>query len=750
MNEAVALRIRVEGLVQGVGFRPFVYRLAKYHSLNGWILNRNDAVVIKIEGQPGPMPAFMDDLRNKAPAAAMIDAITVDNDFPENLQDFRILASQDLSDETSEISPDIAICDDCLTDLKNQPHRLSYPFINCTNCGPRFTIIRDFPYDREKTTMRDFTMCPQCASEYRDISDRRFHAQPIACNKCGPKYILHRGNRKETAFPAILAKVARIVDEGGIIAVKGLGGFHLMCDAGNEKAVMRLRSAKKREGKPFAVMFRNTLSVKQYASLSAAEESLLTSWKRPIVLLTKTAGMAAGVCLGLNTIGAFLPYMAFHYLLFDRLHTDILVLTSGNLAEEPIVIGNEKALDVFSTLADAVLVYNREIFNRADDSVTRFMAGSERVIRRSRGYVPSPVRVSLNVEGILATGAELSNCFCIGKGNRAILSQHIGDLKNAETFDYFSETIERFKDIYRFSPSMMAVDLHPDYLSTRYARERGTECIAVQHHHAHVVACMAEYGLDEPVIGVCFDGTGYGTDGHSWGGEFMVAVIDGFQRQYHFEYLPLPGGDKVISETWRTGISLLYRTWGRDLMNLDIPFVKSIDKKLLERIVEALGKRINTPLSSGCGRLFDGIAAITGLCTRALFHAEAPMRLESVAAEGIGDRYDVDIGKTLCFDNMIRQITADILKQTPLPVMAARFHNSIIWAIFEGVSRISRETGIRKVVLAGGTFQNRYLAEKTLSLLEKHAFKGYLSGRIPCNDGGIALGQILVAGRKRE
>ena len=750
MNDPVALLIRVEGLVQGVGFRPFIYRLAKYHDLYGWILNRNDAVMIKIEGQAEKLPVFIEDLRNKAPVAAQIDKITVDNDLPENLQEFRILASQDLSDETSEISPDIAICSDCLHDLKNQPHRLSYPFINCTNCGPRFTIIRDFPYDREKTTMHDFRMCKLCATEYEELSDRRFHAQPIACNNCGPHYTLHHDDHREEDFAIVLANAVRIISEGGIIAVKGLGGFHLMCDAHNEKTVMRLRNAKKREGKPFAVMFRDLFSVRQYAVLSPEEEALLTSWRRPIVLLKKTVEMAPGVCLGLNTIGAFLPYMALHYLLFERLHTDALVLTSGNLAEEPIVIDNGKALAVFNFITDAVLTYNRDIVNRTDDSVVRLIAGKERVVRRSRGYVPSPVRVPLNVEGILATGAELSNCFCLGKGNQAILSQHVGDLKNAETFDFYSETIERFKSIYRFTPVLYAADMHPDYLSSQYARHQGINLITVQHHHAHIVACMAEYGLDEPVIGVCFDGTGYGPDGHSWGGEFMVAGIDSFTRHLHFDYLPLPGGDKVIRETWRTGISLLYKVYGRNLTNLEIPFIQSFDKKRLAKIIEALEKGINTPLSSGCGRLFDGIAAITGLCTHALFHAEAPMKLESVATEGITDHYEIEIDKTIHFGHMIRQITEDIIHGIPLPVIAARFHNSIIWVIFEGVSRISRETGIRKVVLTGGSFQNKYLAEKALSSLAEHAFEGYLASRIPCNDGGIALGQLLIAARQRE
>ena len=750
MNEPIALRIRVQGRVQGVGFRPFVYRLAKQHRISGWIMNRTDAVMIKVEGDAERLPVFLEDLRNQAPVAAQIDEITVDNDIPEGLQDFRILDSQDLSDDTSEISPDIAVCPDCLADLKHQPFRLDYPFINCTNCGPRFSIIRDFPYDRNRTTMSSFSMCSSCRSEYEDMSDRRFHAQPIACNACGPKYTLHFRNRREENFESILDVVASFIREGKIIAVKGLGGFHFMCDAHNAGAVNRLRTVKKREGKPFAVMFRNLRSLKGYALVSEEEAALLASWIRPIVLLESKKKMPDGVCLGLNTLGAFLPYMPFHFLLFEKIDTDALVLTSGNFAEEPIVIDNNAALDAFSTATDAVLTYNRDIFNRSDDSVTRIIGGRDRVTRRSRGYVPSPVRVSLDVDGILATGAELSNCFCIGKGYHAILSQHIGDLKNAETYGFYTETIGRFQKLYRMNPSLLAVDMHPDYLSTRYGQDQGIALIAVQHHHAHIAACMAEYGLDDPVIGVCFDGTGYGTDGNIWGSEFMIAGLDDFTRYAHFDYMQLPGGDKVSSDTWRTGLSLLYKTYGRDFINLDLPLFHSINKKVILSVTEALEKRINTPLSSGCGRLFDGVAAITGLCTQAFFHAEAPMRLESALTRGINDRYEVETGKTICFDSMIRQIVQDLMKKTPVPLISARFHNSIIWVIFETVRKMHRDSGLKKVVLTGGSFQNKYLGEGIISLLSREGMEPYLASKIPCNDGGIALGQLMIAARQRE
>jgi hydrogenase maturation protein HypF len=749
MEGEVAFRITVKGLVQGVGFRPFVYRLALKHGLRGWVVNRNDAVVIKAEGKPSSIPRFVEELRFNAPVVAQVDEIQVDNDFPDKPEDFRILASQDLSDETSEICPDIAVCPDCLSDINRQVHRKNYPFVNCTHCGPRFSIIFDFPYDRARTTMEGFVMCSDCRAEYENIADRRFHAQPVACNACGPHYTLHRHEGKEENFSGILTQLCSLTDKGSIVAVKGTGGYHLMCDALNEKAVSRLREAKKREGKPFAVMFRDLAAIREYAEVSPEEESMLTSWKRPIVLLKMKKEPSPRICLGLDTIGCFLPFMPLHHLLFEGLRTPVVVLTSGNLTDEPVVTGDKQAMSTLGPIADAVLTYNRDIFNRTDDSVVRLIQGKERLFRRSRGYAPSPLRLPFDVNGILATGAELSSCFCIGKDNKAIMSQHIGDLKNLETYEFYVETIERFKKMFRIRPVLMAADMHPDYLSTRYAEEQGLEIIRVQHHHAHVAACMAEYGIDDPVIGVCFDGTGYGTDGHTWGSEFMIARPDGFERYAHFNYLPLPGGDKATGETWRTGLSLLYNAYGSDLQYLDIPFVRNLDKKLMAQVMEALEKRINTPLSSGCGRLFDGIAAITGLCSRALFHAEAPMRLESVLDPGIGDHYPVETGRIINFREMIRKVVEDIRNRVPAPVISARFHNSIIWAIFETVRKMRHDTGISRIVLAGGTFQNKYLTERTINLLTGEGAEVFLAEKIPFNDGGIALGQLVIAARTK-
>lgn len=748
-DHIIALLISIEGLVQGVGFRPFVYRLAQQYHLNGWVVNRTDGVTLKVEGLAQDMPLFLEDLRYKAPVVSQIFEMSIDQDYPEGLHGFFILASQDLADETSEISPDIAVCSECLEDLRNQSHRQGYPLINCTNCGPRFTIIRSFPYDRKNTTMASFAMCPDCHKEYEDVADRRFHAQPVACNHCGPQYQMHRDGILHTGAEEILEKTRDLIHRGGLIAVKGTGGFHLMCDALNEEAVSRLRKLKKREGKPFAVMFRDIESIKQYAAVSDAEASALTSWRRPIVILKTHRPLASGVTMGLDTLGAFLPYMPVHHMIFEKAGIPSLVLTSGNVAEEPVIISNEKALGILGPLTDAIITYNRDIYNRNDDSVVRVIAEKERVQRRSRGYVPAPVKLDVEVDGWLATGAELSNCFCVGKSDRAYMSQHIGDLKNQETFAFFEESLERFQQLFRIKIRAVASDLHPDYRTTRFASSMGLPVVAVQHHHAHIASCMAENGLDERVIGLAFDGTGYGTDGAIWGSEFLVCDYHESTRKGHFDDMALPGGDRASEEPWRMGLSLLYQAYGRDLFNLELPLLQHIDRSLVTTVVEAMEKRINSPLGSGAGRLFDGVAAIMGICERALFHAEAPMRLESSVIPGIEEYYDFNLTDTLSFIPAIRQICAGLSKGEPLGVIATRFHNTVAEASFRMVKKISAETGLHKVVLSGGTFQNKYLAETLENRLVKDNFAVFTHSRVPCNDGGLALGQLVVAARRK-
>jgi hydrogenase maturation protein HypF len=747
-NNVVAFRIRIEGLVQGVGFRPFIYRLASHYSLNGWVVNQTDGLSLKVEGPAAIMPYFIDDLRSKAPVASLIEAITIDPDLPEGLMNFSILASQDLTDETSEISPDIAVCSDCINDLTLQPHRVNYPFINCTNCGPRFSIIRDFPYDRGNTTMKPFTMCHTCEKEYTEILDRRFHAQPIACNSCGPHYTLHLGNQKIEEFSKILLQVIVLVSKGKIIAIKGIGGFHLMCDATNETAVNRLRKLKKREGKPFAVMFRDIESLREYAKVTEEEERALISWRRPIVILKSKKSLPREISIDLDTLGAFLPYMPFHHLFFRKSECIAVVLTSGNIAEEPIIIDNDKAKEKLTAIADAIVTYNRDIYNRTDDSVVRIIGNKERIHRRSRGYVPGPLIMPYNVDKILATGAELSNCFCLGKGNRAYLSQHIGDLKNHETYEFYIQTIQRFQQLFRVKPNLIAADMHPDYLSTRYARKFKLETVWIQHHHAHIASCMAENGLDERVIGLAFDGTGYGTDGNIWGSEFLVCDYNSFVRYAHFDYMPMPGGDRASEEPWRIGIALLYQAFEQSIFELNVPLIKSAGRHKISMITEAIDKKINCPMSSGAGRLFDAVSAITGICEYAMFHSEAPMRLESYIEPDIDQFYSFDINDNISFLPSIREICRDLMEG--ISMIATKFHNTIVESSLQIVKKIRIETGLQKVALSGGSFQNKYLLEFLESRLIKDNFSVYTHSKVPCNDGGIALGQLAIAAKKRS
>jgi len=741
--------IHIKGLVQGVGFRPFIFRVASDFNLNGEVENRNDGVFIKINCDEKTLEAFVSAVRNTAPPASSIESIeTIQTEFID-FSDFQIVKSNTVSNRVTEVSPDIAVCDDCLRDMKTQPNRIDYPFINCTNCGPRFTIIKDLPYDREKTTMREFIMCGDCRTEYTDVRDRRFHAQPVACSVCGPEYTLHYEGKTIKGISEILNQLGKLFHEKKIIAIKGIGGFFLACDALDEEAVQRLRNLKNREGKPFAVMFSSLQKLKEYAYVDAVEEKSLTSLKRPIVLLNSKKELAPSVCVGFGTVGAMLPYMPLHYLLFEKTKLEVIVLTSGNISDEPIITDNSDALNILTKVADAVVTYNRDIYNRADDSVVTVVNDKERISRRSRGYAPTPINLKLNVDGILATGAELVNCFAIGKHDQAILSQHIGDLKNMETYAFYSESLKRYKQIFRFEPQVVVSDLHPDYLSTRYATESGLAHVKVQHHHAHITSCMAEHGLNETVIGISFDGTGLGDDGHIWGGEFLICDLNKYKRFSHFGYIPMPGGDKVTKEPWRMAVSYLYHFFGNEFHNFKLPFLRHIAPVTLEMLCQAIDKKINTPLTSSSGRLFDAVAALINLCPVSQFHAEAPMRLESVIDKSVDDSYPFDIDGSIHFETTFRAILQDMEKQTGIPVIAAKFHNMIVAATIEMASAMKKECDSNKVVLSGGTFQNKYLLGKLEHKLAKQGFEVFTHQRIPTNDGGIALGQLVIAAARR-
>lgn len=748
----IAYRIEIKGLVQGVGFRPFIYRLATRHAIRGHVENNNKGVLVRAEGDKKALHFFIRDIRKDAPEASQILFINIKKELVKGFPDFSIGASHSFSNEITEVSPDIAVCDDCLKDMKTQPHRLDYSFINCTHCGPRFSIIKSLPYDRNKTTMAPFKMCEECRSEYTDVSDRRFHAQPVACNHCGPAYSLHLPNGGVLEkFPDILNRIAGLLDSGNIIALKGMGGYHLACNALDENAVRLLRIRKNREGKPMAVMFANMKAVRKFLYVSPWEEKLLNSWRRPIVLMRVKKPLPFSVSKGLDSVGGMLPYMPFHYQLFEKLNTPALVMTSGNLSGEPVLTDDQVALKKFKSIADAVLTYNREIYNRVDDSVTMVVNGMERLIRRSRGYVPSSITMKQQTEGIFAVGAELVNCFALGKGDKVFLSQYIGDLKNPETLGFYDESFQHLSQLFRFKPLLVAADLHPDYFSTRFAKETGMPVEFVQHHHAHIASCMAEHYLDEKVIGVSFDGTGLGTDGKIWGGEFLVCDLSGFERPFHFEYVLQPGGDAVIHQPWRMAVSYLYHYFGEDFLRHNYQkFFSSVDREAFDMVLVMLNNKINCPETCSAGRLFDAVSALLNICPESSFHAEAPMRLESVADESISAGYTFTLlKKQVFFKPVFEGLLHDMERGEPLSKIAGKFHQTVVEMIAKVVDEISAKTGLKKVALSGGSFQNKILLAKTELLLQKKGYKVYSQQKVPANDGGIALGQLAVAAKRR-
>lgn len=746
-----SLLINIRGLVQGIGFRPFVYLGASRFGIKGHVRNRSDSVSIVAQGPDQALSSFLKYLRENPPPLARMESFTVDEADTEPCSDFRILESEDNPGSVTDISPDLAVCDLCLQDIKEQSHRVNYPFVNCTLCGPRFSIINGVPYDRGKTTMAPFQMCRKCASEYQDITDRRFHAQPVACNDCGPVYSLFLNNKCICDIDQILENMARLLQNGSIVAMKGTGGFHLACSPLLSGPLSRLRSGKRRDGKPFALMFRDLDTVKEYAEADSLEEQLLLSSVRPIVLLKEKKKFADEVNSGLGTIGVMLPYMPFHFMLFEKLSIPALVMTSGNLSEEPIIIDNDTALDQFTGIADAVLTYNRDIYNRLDDSVTAVFSGEMQTFRRSRGLVPSPVTLPWDVEGIMAVGAELKNCFVLGKGNKAILSQHIGDLKNAETFSFYKESLQRFKSMFRVDPEVVACDLHPDYLSSVFARETGLPIEEVQHHHAHIASCMAEHGLEEPVIGVAFDGTGLGSDGAVWGGEFLLCDLKDFTRFTHLRYTGMPGGDRAAVEPWRMAVSYLYDMAGSSFMDKYGRLLEGVDPEHIQMAVFALEKNIHCPKTSSAGRLFDAVSAILGLCTKMSFEAEGAMRLEACSNGGLSHAaYPWTMGESIDLRPALSSICTDMLQGKAISDISGRFHMTIVDVIEKTCLAVRKERGFKKVVLSGGCFQNRCIFELSRLNLENAGFVVYTHSLVPCNDGGVALGQLAVAASRRR
>ncbi len=681
------------------------------------------------------------EIKEKAPPLSNIKEIIYEEwegNLPDDLQ---IVESENEESKKVLIPPDIAPCDECLRELFTlTDRRYRYPFINCTNCGPRFSIIKDIPYDREKTTMSIFIMCDECRKEYEDPLNRRFHAEPNACPKCGPQITLYdpKGNLIEKGDKAIKL-TQKFIKEGKIGIIKGISGMHIVCDARKKEAVRRIRAIKLRKTKPFAVMCKDLEEVKKIAKISKEEENILLSPQRPIVLLKKSPDydLAEEVAPKNRYVGVILPYSPLHYLLMEDL--ECIVDTSANITDEPIIYKNEEAFSKFKNKVDFFLLHNREIFMRSDDSVLQVVSGEPRFIRRARGYCPLPFEFDEKFPQILAVGAELKNTFCLSKENLIFMSQHIGDLADFETLSFFEDVLNHFKKIFDIEPRICVCDMHPDYLSTRWAQQNFKKVLKVQHHYAHILSCILENNLKGKVIGVAFDGTGYGADGAVWGGEFLICDAKNFERVFHFEYVPMPGGEKAVKEPRRMALSYLYLSGCKDYIH------KIWDKKEAEVLIKMIDKKINCPLTSSCGRLFDAVSSILRICDFNSYEGEAAINLEMIA-EGNHQVYSFEIGdKKISFKKMIREIVRDLKRGAPASEISMKFHNTIC-EVVKKVCLILRERyGINKVCLSGGVFQNRILFEKLLEDLRELKFDVYSNFKVPVNDAGISLGQILTS-----
>jgi len=747
--------ITVQGIVQGVGFRPFIHGLASRFGLQGTVRNDSADAVIEVEGREDYLRSFIKKLVTQAPPLAMIEQIRVETGPVRGYSGFSIQSSVARSEKDVFISPDIAPCEACLAELEDiHDRRYDYPFLNCTNCGPRFTIVTDVPYDRERTTMAGFPMCPACTSEYEDRSNRRFHAQPIACPACGPHLAITDSVGEQVPVNDPLAFAVICLKVGAIVAIKGLGGYHLACDAERNAAVRELRRRKRREAKPLAVMVPNLRTAEHLCHVTKGEAQLLTAPTRPIVLLRKRddCAMAEAVAPGNRNLGVMLPSTPLHHLLMRRMGSP-LVMTSGNLTEEPIAYEDQDAMERLSNIADYFLVHNRPIHMRCDDSVVRVVRGTELFLRRSRGYTPLPIALKRPVPvPLLACGGQMKNTFALARGRHAFLSHHIGDLDDYRTYKSFQASVEHFKTLFSVDPEAVVHDLHPGYLSTQYARSlEGLPQIPVQHHHAHIAACMAEHGHEGPIIGVAFDGTGYGTDGHIWGGEFLLVEYRRFDRLAHLGELPLPGGEQAIHQPWRMAAACLYHAYGDEMEQLDLSFLTRMKGQLWPVVNWMIAKQINTPLTSSAGRLFDGIASLIGVRDEVRYEAQAAIELEWLADGRAEDNlYPIcfhDQGNSFIAGTrgIIRGVVDDLLIKTPAPVIARRFHSTMAELIHQTCRRIRQTTGLRDVALSGGCFQNVRLLTETLERLSADGFQVLTHHKVPPNDGGLALGQVAVA-----
>jgi len=767
--EFCAKRLEISGVVQGVGFRPFLFGLAKIHDLYGQVSNTAQGVDLLIEGPAAALDAFIRDISLQKPILSRITAIESTAEPVRGFSTFQIVKSRDSQSRFTLISPDVSICPDCLAEMSDPgDRRFEYPFINCTNCGPRYTIITDIPYDRPKTSMKDFPMCPNYLDEYENPLDRRFHAQPNACPVCGPQVYLtdNKGRPMDRGPGHAVDLAAKLLGKGKIVAVKGLGGFHLACDAADESVVALLRQRKNRPDKPFALMAASENRLFDHVCMDGDEKALLNSYHRPIVLLKKKKNRdSTGPILYLapslapfNTcLGIMRPYTPLHYLLLSK-GPDILVMTSGNRPGEPLSIDNGDALEAFAHIADYFLFHDRDIYFRADDSIARVQKGKTRFLRRSRGYAPLPVDLlpfaGNSLPKILGCGGGMKSAVCLTRGQYGFLSQHIGDLDHPKVHEFYTQTIDHMEKILDIEPEIVAHDLHPGYLSTQFALDlgkKGIPLVPVQHHHAHALSCMAENLLGGEVIALTLDGTGMGTDGHIWGGEILTCTYTGFTRRARLAWLPMPGGDAAVLEPWRMAASLLYKTFGQAFLELDIPYIRAMDGKKLGFLIQMMDKGVNSPLTSSSGRLFDAISSLNCIRHEISHDSQAAMELEALAAEDEVDVYPFDLRKDDSGCRVmdpgpgVRQMVDDIRNNISVDRISARFHAGLVKVFTETAVLVGKETGLDRVVLSGGVCNNDILFTRIVDALESMGFQVYTHSRVPCGDGGIALGQAMAA-----
>ena len=749
--DIIAREIKIEGVVQGVGFRPFVFRLAIEFGIRGWVLNSSEGVTIWAEAPEETALAFYHAVIGKPPKLAMIVDHRITEREVQGFDHFFIKHSEASDRRDVMISPDVAVCEDCYREIRDkQDRRYSYPFTNCTNCGPRFTIIMDVPYDRVKTTMRDFPMCPVCAHEFEDPMNRRFHAVPNACPDCGPQVTLR--DLDGQVYPGLGHEFLKA---GRILAVKGLGGFHLVCDARSREAVVNLRRRKIREFKPFAVMCRDLSVVEQYCHVSPEEATLLETPAHPIVILDRRRqdDLPPELAPGISTLGVMLPYTPLHHLLFED-GLEILVATSANISDDPLIIDNDEAMVKLKGIADYFLLHNRQIYNRCDDSVTTVIDGEARITRRARGYVPLPVDLprpeSTRVPVILGCGGELKGAFCLTRGKGAFLSQHLGDLNHYGNYRQFLDTISRFETMLDVKPEVIAYDLHPDYMATRWAKSQGDRTlVGVQHHHAHMASCLAENLEPGPALGVICDGTGYGADGAIWGFEFFAGTPVRLERMAHLAYMPLPG-EITIKHPGRMSLTYLYEHFGDPGLRRGRKYLSTLGDEEQQILVRQLENRFNTVPTSSCGRLFDAASALLGICTRVQYEGQAAIEMETVADPDVQDCYEYEFNchsrpYQLGTQGIFEGLLGDLERGTPTGVSAGRFHLTVAAMIEEVLRKLRDDTGLGKVALSGGVFANKLLFRLLLRKLAKAGFQVLYHRKVPTNDGGVSLGQVYIA-----